>query len=240
MLFTLPWTELRYKPGGGQMRKSDGAKVWARVLSELAEVQVAVEWERPAWQVYWQDGPTREALTTRATALSKYRVGAPLPADELRFIRSNSVTAIALGWLANGAARQAAVETWCEGTGYPELRFDDQALAQADLLARLGRGDTAEMGALLAEAVPPVTPNPMQLTGPELTGRVTSYRWSADGPPEELLGPETPPAGAAVAEQPPTCRRCGRSLPPHGRGRPAKYCSGACRVAAHRAAVAAA
>ena len=89
------------------MGKADGARTWARVLSELADVTVTVEWERPAWRVHWRDGPTREALMTRATALSTYRVGAPLPAEQLRFFRSNSVTAIALGWLANGACARS-------------------------------------------------------------------------------------------------------------------------------------
>ena len=174
------------------MGKADGAKVWANVLSELAEVQVTVQYERPAWRVYWRDGPTREALMTRAIALSKYRVGAPLPAEELRFIRSNSATAIALGWLANGATEQAAVEAWCEDTGYPETRFTDSDLAAADLLARLGQGDTTRISVLLAQAIPSVRRHIMNTPGPELTGRVTSYRWPVGGPPEELLGPLEP------------------------------------------------
>ena len=44
------------------MKRSDGAKAWSRVLSELAQVRVSVGWERPTWRVSWQDGPTREAL----------------------------------------------------------------------------------------------------------------------------------------------------------------------------------
>ena len=31
------------------MNRSDGAKAWAGLLSELADVPVTVEWERPAW-----------------------------------------------------------------------------------------------------------------------------------------------------------------------------------------------
>jgi len=42
--------------------RADGARTCSRVLSELAQVTVWVEWERPAWRVYWTDGPTREAL----------------------------------------------------------------------------------------------------------------------------------------------------------------------------------
>ncbi len=198
--------------------------------SELAQVEVSVEWARPAWRVCWQDGPTREALLTRAAALGTYRVGAPLSAEALRFIRTNSAQAIALGWLAIGVTDQAQIEAWCEDTGYPEQRFDGSTLAAADLLARLGRGDTAEMGALLEQASPPVRP-PAQLDPvPELTGRVTSIRWPAGGPPESLLGPQTP------ADTQPTCQRCGKPLAPARRGRPARFCSGACRVAAHRQA----
>ncbi len=94
------------------------------MLSELAQVRVLVEWERPTWRVSWQDGPTRKALMDRAAALGRYRVGAPLPFEELRFARSNSAVAIALAWLERGspeslAAARAAiaeVEAFCAGT----------------------------------------------------------------------------------------------------------------------------
>jgi hypothetical protein len=219
--------------------RSDGAKRWARVLSELAQVEVTVEWERPAWRVYWQDGPTREVLMARAAALGGYRVGAPLPFEQLRFIRSNSVTAIALGWLAHGSPDIPSpsppvgeVEAWCEDTGYPGTRFDERALAAADLLGRLGRGDITEMGQLLAHAYPPVPPQPSAEQGPELRGSVTSFRWPSGGPPADLLGPTATPNTTAPA----TCALCGKPLEPtRGRGRPARYCSGSCRTAAHRA-----
>jgi hypothetical protein len=55
------------------VKRSDGAKSWSRVLSELAQVKVSVEWERPTWRVSWQDGPTRKALMGRAAALGGYR-----------------------------------------------------------------------------------------------------------------------------------------------------------------------
>ena len=71
----------------------------------------------------------------------------------------------------------------------PQTRFDAGALVAAELLRRVGHGDIADMGALLAQAVPPVAPAVMLATGPELTGRVVSYRWPAGGPPEGLLGP---------------------------------------------------
>ena len=41
------------------------------MLSELAQVRVSVEWERPTWRMSWQDGPTREALMGRAAALGR-------------------------------------------------------------------------------------------------------------------------------------------------------------------------
>ena len=44
------------------------------------------------------------------------------------------------------------------------------------MLHRLGHGDLAEMGGLLARAVPPVRPVVMLAAGSELTGRVVTYR----------------------------------------------------------------
>jgi hypothetical protein len=227
------------------VKRSDGAKSWSRVLSELAQVRVSVEWERPTWRVSWQDGPTREALMGRAAALGGYRVGAPLRFEDLLFARSNSAVAIALAWLARGSATSPAaaraatpdVEAFCADTGYPQTRFDAGALAAAELLRRVGHGDIAEMGSLLAQAVPPVAPADRLVPGPELTGRVVSSRWPTGGPPEELLGPSRhrPEAGPGSA-RPRTCQRCGKPLKTDGSsGRPAKYCSGACRTAAHRA-----
>ncbi|HEY5148681.1 MAG TPA: hypothetical protein VIJ23_02445, partial [Mycobacterium sp.] len=181
-----------------RVKRSDGAKVWSTVLSELAQVPVSVAWERPTWRVVWQDGPTREVLMGRAAALGAYRVGAPLPFEDLRFARSNSAVAIAVAWLARGSAKSGAavpeVEAFCADTGYPQTRFDADALAAAELLRRVGHGDIAEMGALLARAVPPVAPAVMLAPGPELTGRVVTYRWPTGGPPAELLGPTGQPA----------------------------------------------
>ena len=110
--------------------------------------------------------------------------------------------------------------------------------AAAELLRRVGHGDIAEMGALLAQAVPPVTPAVMLAAGPELTGRVVTYRWPAGGPPGELLGlsGQRVEHGAETV-RPSACQRCGNPLHADGSrsGRPARYCSGACRTAAHRA-----
>jgi hypothetical protein len=227
-----------------KVKRADGAKAWSRVLSELAQVRVAVEWERPTWRVSWQDGPTREALMGRAAALGKYRVGAPLPFEDLRFARSNSAVAIALAWLARGSpespaqarAAIAEVEAFCADTGYPQTRFDVGTLAAAELLRRVGHGDIAEMGALLARAVPPLAPAVMPVPGPELMGRVVSSRWPTGGPPSKLLGPGRRP-GPGSDSGPRACQRCGKPLNVDGSrgGRPAKYCSGACRTAAHRA-----
>ena len=236
----------RYRLDGRRMKRSDGAKAWSTVLSELAQVRVSVEWERPTWRVSWQDGPTREALMGRAAALGGYRVGAPLPFEDLRFARSDSALAVALAWLARGSpdlpatARAAIgdVEAFCADTGYPQARFDAGALAAAELLRRLGHGDIAGMGALLARAVPPVAAAVMLAAGPELTGRVVTYRWPVGGPPEDLLGPSGPRTELGAGPvRPGACLRCGKPLRIDGApaGRPARYCGGACRTAAHRA-----
>ena len=228
--------------------RSDDAKIWARVLSELAQVDVTVEWERPSWRVRWRDGPNRQVLMDRAAALSTYRVAAALPFEQLRFARRDSSLAIALGWLAWGSPESAArarvaiaeVEAFCAATGYPQTRFDDRALGAADLLSRVGNGDISEMGVLLTRANPAVAPQPPSVEpGPDLRGAVTSYSWPSGGPPADLLGPSDRPSaetanGQRVAL---TCQHCGRPMGADGprRGRPAKFCSGACRTAAHRA-----
>jgi hypothetical protein len=230
------------------MGRPDGAKIWARVLSELAQVTVTVEWERPSWRVRWRDGPTRQVLMDRAAALSRYRVAAALPFDQLRFTRTDSPLAIALGWLAWGSPESTArarevlpeIEAFCADIGYPQTRFDDPTLGAADLLSRVGHGDIYEMGELLALANPAVTPRPPSVEpGPDLPGAVTSYRWPSGGPPVDLLGPTARPLPdvPSTEQAAVTCQHCGRPLGYDGprRGRPAKYCSGACRTAAHRA-----
>ena len=47
------WLLFRYGRVGVRVKRSDGAKAWSTVLSELAQVRVAVQWERPAWRVSW-------------------------------------------------------------------------------------------------------------------------------------------------------------------------------------------
>jgi hypothetical protein len=78
-----------------RVRRAGGAKAWAEVLSALAQVAVTVEWERPAWRVRWRDGPTRRVLMDRAAILGRFRVGSPLPFEQLRFTRSDSAVALA-------------------------------------------------------------------------------------------------------------------------------------------------
>jgi hypothetical protein len=119
------------------VRRADGAKAWAEVLSELARVAVTVECEQPAWRVRWRDGPTRRVLMDRAAALGRFRMGSPLPFEQLRFTRSDS--AVALAWLAHGspaspahtARAVSAVEAFCDDTGYPQTRFDEATLCAA-------------------------------------------------------------------------------------------------------------
>jgi len=47
-----------------------------------------------------------------------------------------------------------------------QTRFDAGALAAAELLRRVGTGDIAEMGLLLAQAVPPVAAADLLGPGP--------------------------------------------------------------------------
>jgi len=180
----------------------------------------------------------------RAAALGKYRVGAPLPFEDLRFARSSSAVAVALAWPARGspespAAARAAiaeVEAFSADTGYPQTRFDVGTRAAAELLRRVGHGDIAEMGALLAQAVPPPRAGRHPRPGPgsdrsggqfPLANRRTARRVARTRP--------TPRAW--IGHGPRACQRCGKPLHSAGSrgGRPAKYCSGTCRTAAHRA-----
>jgi hypothetical protein len=114
--------------------RSDGAKVWARVLSELAQVPVVLEFAHPAWRVYWVDGPTAGQLLDRATALSRFRVGAPLTTEQMWFHRSSSPLAAALAWLRHGSPTThdefphalSTVQTWLEELPYPQRCFPRQ------------------------------------------------------------------------------------------------------------------
>ena len=68
---TLQSRRVSLRSVGVTVKRSDGARSWSRVLTELAQVRVSVEWERPTWRVSWQDGPTREAMVRRAAALRR-------------------------------------------------------------------------------------------------------------------------------------------------------------------------
>jgi hypothetical protein len=220
--------------------RSDGARQWMAVLSELAATPVTVEWERPAWRVRWVDGPTRSVLMDRAVALGRYRVGGPLPASDLSFSRRSSPLALALAWLRVGAGASQGdafvrAEQFAEDTGYPQERFDAPDLAAAELLAQLAGGESRVMGKLLANAYPAVPPLRPVRTMPDLKGRVVSIRWPIDGPPADLLGPTEPTTRAGSGDQTRRCEYCGAALPPQRLGRSRLYCSDAHRVAAHRA-----
>jgi hypothetical protein len=160
---------------------------------------VTDQWERPAGRVRWIDGPTRQVMMDRAAALGRYRVGAALPVEQLRFTRSDSAVAVALAWLAHRSPPSPAhtaeagsvVEALCAGTGYPETRFAEATLGAAGLLTRLGHGTAGEMGTLLARAAPIIPPHTTMAAGPDLPGRVSSIRWPAGGPPDDLLGPSS-------------------------------------------------
>ena len=228
---------------------SDGAKVWALVLTELAQVPVVLEFQHPAWRVCWVDGPTATQLADRAKALSRFQVGAPLTPDRMWFQRSSSPVAAALAWLRHGSPTtpddlpraRSTVETWLEESPYPQRRFPVTVLAAAELLAHLRR-DAYAMGTLMAQAFPPVPPAALDdaIVVDRLPGKVSSISWPGKlGPPPELLGTPTPPPTppkARTTDQRPACQNCGRELPapPSGPGRPARFCTGACRTAAHR------
>ena len=90
----------------------------------------------------------------------------------------------------------------------PDSPAPAHASAAAELLRRVSHGDIAEMGLLLAQAVPPVAPSETFAPGADLTGRVVTYRWPTGGPPDELLGPSGQgPEPAADSARAGTCQR---------------------------------
>lgn len=250
-----------------------GARDWATVLSELAEVTVELDYERPAWRVRWTDGPTVAMLADRAQALSQHRVGEPLTIDRMRFERHISPFGMALAWLGLDAPDKdvpislalGSAESAAEALPYPE-RCPPETRTAGELLASLAWSDPQRMGELLAQAHQPVlSTTPAAPSLDELPGRVESLLWLRGGPPPALLGqaPVAEPVTkaddrltAASSEQAPlpaahdtrtsgspgnetrhetpVCARCGRAVPRRATGRPARYCSGACRSAAYR------
>lgn len=227
-------------------KASAGAADWALVLSELAQVEVTLGWERPAWRVRWSDGPTVPMLAAHAEALSDYRVGQPVTIERMRFDRGASAVAWALAWLDTGGPFPAAVsatlghvEATLAATPYPLAR-PAEALAAARLLATLAGQDEHRMGRLLAEgrgAVPPLPPAAEPAVR-GLPGRVVSLSWLRGGPPPHLLEPaQATPPPPAPDRRPETreCARCGDPVTPRSTGRPARYCGGSCRAAAFRA-----
>jgi hypothetical protein len=148
---------------------------------------------------------------SRAAALGEYRVGAPLRFADLRFARSNSAVTIALAaWLARGspetsAAARAAipeVEAFCTDTGYPQTRFDAATLAAAELLRRVSHGDIAEMGSLLAQAVPPVPPVDMLAAGSRTDRSGDHLPLAGRRPARDLLGPFRTTGGTSGGHRP--------------------------------------
>lgn len=197
------------------------------MLSELAGVQVVVEWESPSWRVRWVDGPTRVQLLDRATARDGYGIGAPLRVAQMRFSRRVSAVATAVGWLAHGSqggmAAEYDVDLWCANTAYPQRRAGAELLATAVVLAAVSRGDSAVLTALMTSAWPLLAPAALPgAVVEELPGRVISFVWPGrNGPPMHLLRPaETPvaPEPAVALAQEPTpsamgvCARCGDAL----------------------------
>ena len=108
--------------------------------------------------------------------------------EDLRFARSNSAVAIAGSAESPAAARAAIPEVASANTGYLQTRFDAATLAAAELLRRVGHGDIAEMGTLLAQAVPPVAASVMLAAGPEPTGRVVTTAGRPAGRRENCSG----------------------------------------------------
>ena len=242
-------------------KNRDGARTWALVMSELAEVAVRVEWESSAWVMSWTDGPTREMMRDRVGALGEVGLGAPLRSADILLSRQPSPTSWALAWLVEGgpprgqkaSAAIGRVEARRDEIAYPQ-RQDPVSVSAAGLLAALASDDEYQMGDLLRAAKTPLPLLPA-VVPVDFPGKVTTLQWPRGGPPPELLGLDAGKTSAAQqsagrieqANQPlnagnetsdgmHVCVQCGTPTPSRaGRpGRPPQYCGGACRTAAHR------
>jgi hypothetical protein len=196
--------------------RARAARRLAEHLSGVSGVRVVVGWDNPSgrpgrggWRVEWTDGPAVAAMRALAAAHARYVVGL-------------DVTAL------------------CWARRYTPLAWAAALLAQA----RAGvLADTAGQAVTLAE---------YDLPDVELTGSAVGCDAAGElvrrghGDPRQMAtvllaagvtkpGDET----ARVGGRSTRCGRCGGDLPaPAATGRPARWCSAACRQAAHRQQVA--
>jgi hypothetical protein len=196
------------------MSRARAAGHLAERLTHTAGIPVTVYWDNPSgrpghgsWRVEWTDGPS--TATMRALAATQARFLAPLDIGTLSWARQYSPTAWA-----------AALISSAEHGTLPGTAREAVALVEYDLHDTDATGWTPNLRAAAADLARRHDHDPHRMAAALIRAGVTKHRH------------ETPPSSGS----PPTrCAHCRDPLPgPAHTGRPAHWCSPACRQAAHR------
>ena len=188
----------------------------AQALTEQTGVAVTVAWEgqgvgRGDWWVRWSDGPTVETLQVMARTQAAYL--RPLDVAALRWGRAYTPRAWALALIAQ-AGRYPEItdwhellgeaETWLDDTTLPEYPLDVDGTHRADELVADFDGHEAAMAQAVLASADPRERRP------------------------------APPVAVTKRGDATGCEVCARAVARAGTGRPARYCSPACRTTAWR------
>jgi hypothetical protein len=187
------------------------ARALAEHLTDTTAIPVAVFWNNPTgrpghgiWHVQWTDGPTTTAMRAHATAHARWV--APLDITTLRWSRQYTTIAWAAALLTR-AERGALPDTATEAVALTEYDLHDTDAATWTASIMRSATELAHHG------------DPHQIAATLIAAGVTEPR------------NETPPPTAATTR----CAHCAKALPtPASAGRPSRWCSPACRQAAHR------
>jgi hypothetical protein len=191
------------------------ARALAERLTEAAGTPVTARWDNPsrrpghgAWRLEWAEGPAEAGMRRLAAA----RADAPAPLD---------VDLAALRWSRRDApATRAAGPLTRAGQAAPPAT---SAVALAPAGDDLRGADTASRDAAARRAPADLAPH----SGDHPRQRAAALTAAGATKP----GDETP----AAAGPPARCACCGGALgPPAPTGRPARWCSPACRTRAWR------
>jgi hypothetical protein len=193
--------------------RARSARALAEHLTDATGVLVTVSWDNPSgrpgkgtWRVEWTDGPTTTAM--RALAAGHARFLAPLDIATLRWSRQYTPTAWA-----------AALLTRAEHATLPDTPTEAVALVEYDLHDTDATAWTSTTLNAAADLARRTDGDPRQIAAALIAVGVTKPR------------NETPPPSSTTTR----CPHCAKPLPtPAATGRPNRWCSPACRQAAHR------
>ena len=203
------------------MAKRERAAELADWLSRWARMPVTVTWEatsgvgRGSWWVRWTDGPSRTTLQAVAEARAPFL--GPLTVSQLRWGHDYSRRAWALALITAADTDPeitdwrellGTAEAWLDDADWPDQTRDTTSTDRVDRLLSHDDGRESSMAhTLLLEVVTKQGDGTIPARSPA---------------PVTQSGDET------------GCPVCGRPVPHPATGRPARYCSPACRTRAWR------